>query len=464
MSEQVTVTIDGAPIEVTIELRGPVGPPGPDTQDALDYFLTDAGAGLVGWKNAGTGATTRSVQSKLRDTVSPKDFGAVGGGIVDDTTALTMAITYAASINAVLDGGGATYRTTSVINVPTAGMLRWNNFTILSDHAGTTIADTGGTVARGTFQSLRLLTTATAAPIAWDCNQWQYCQWTDCFVGGTGGTTGYVRAWKIYNVSYWNTFYSPEVEAAAIAWDLNDANDTRLFMPRHVRFGGTATNSILFSGACSGINVYGCSFENVYASADVINFHVDCEHCYVWGGRVEARSGSSAVLPVKFNGSDSNGIYGVYIQGAGISSLSDIATSPANDFQVFQNGLTTPHMGKGYLVIPYNTASAGEKGAINYNVTSDRFTGFTAGSGARNFTQTPALETLDMNGNPVTNVGGLTLNTAASNPGASKVSLGSTVATTVGAAGGASALPATPLGYLNAFVGATAVKIPYFSA
>ena len=46
---------------------------------------------------------------------------------------------------------------------------------------------------------------------------------------------------------------------------------------------------------------------------------------------------------------------------------------------------------------------------------------------------------------------------------ASGVSLGGTTATTVGAAGGASALPATPLGYLIAYVGSTPVKIPYYN-
>ena len=62
--------------------------------------------------------------------------------------------------------------------------------------------------------------------------------------------------------------------------------------------------------------------------------------------------------------------------------------------------------------------------------------------------------------------GNLQLTSAAASVGggsANFVSLGSTTATTVGAAGGASALPATPLGYLIAYVGTTQVKIPYYS-
>jgi len=52
---------------------------------------------------------------------------------------------------------------------------------------------------------------------------------------------------------------------------------------------------------------------------------------------------------------------------------------------------------------------------------------------------------------------------AAATVGAGKVSFGATHATTVGAAGGASALPATPSGYLIINVEGTAFKIPYYA-
>jgi hypothetical protein len=46
---------------------------------------------------SGTGAVARTVQAKLRDTVSVKDFGAVGDGVADDTAAFTSALAYIAA-------------------------------------------------------------------------------------------------------------------------------------------------------------------------------------------------------------------------------------------------------------------------------------------------------------------------------------------------------------------------------
>ena len=53
---------------------------------------------------------------------------------------------------------------------------------------------------------------------------------------------------------------------------------------------------------------------------------------------------------------------------------------------------------------------------------------------------------------------------AAATPGATGLQVGGTQQLTVGAAGGASAQPATPLGYIIAYVGATKVAIPYHQA
>jgi hypothetical protein len=61
------------------------------------------GSSLVGHIAAGTGATARTVRAKLRDTVSAKDFGAVGDGVANDTTAIQAALD--TGLNVDLVGG-----------------------------------------------------------------------------------------------------------------------------------------------------------------------------------------------------------------------------------------------------------------------------------------------------------------------------------------------------------------------
>ena len=60
--------------------------------------LADLGGGFI---QAGTGAVQRTVESKLQDVVSVKDFGAVGDGIIDDTASFIKARDYIAGL-----GGG----------------------------------------------------------------------------------------------------------------------------------------------------------------------------------------------------------------------------------------------------------------------------------------------------------------------------------------------------------------------
>jgi hypothetical protein len=59
--------------------------------DADPYFSDGLSSTDLSFTPSGTGAVARTVQAKLRDTVSVKDFGAVGDGVANDAPAFSLA-------------------------------------------------------------------------------------------------------------------------------------------------------------------------------------------------------------------------------------------------------------------------------------------------------------------------------------------------------------------------------------
>ena len=84
----------------------------------FDLLSGDTGSASVGFLQSGTGATARTVEAKLRDTVSVKDFGAVGDGVTDDTAAIQAAINSAKTIGrATTVTANGTFKITSTLVV-----------------------------------------------------------------------------------------------------------------------------------------------------------------------------------------------------------------------------------------------------------------------------------------------------------------------------------------------------------
>jgi len=93
----------------------------PVVQDGL---TKKASIDQLGFLQSGTGATTRTIQNKLRDVVSVKDFGVVGNGVTDDVVALNAAMVAAATANLPLDLNGLDVAFSGDVTVPTSPALR----------------------------------------------------------------------------------------------------------------------------------------------------------------------------------------------------------------------------------------------------------------------------------------------------------------------------------------------------
>lgn len=83
-----------------------------------DQNSTSHSSNNISFLQSGTGASLKTTQSKLREIVSVKDFGAVGDGITDDTQAIQNAINYVGGLNGgrVLCPAG-TYNISSTLSI-----------------------------------------------------------------------------------------------------------------------------------------------------------------------------------------------------------------------------------------------------------------------------------------------------------------------------------------------------------
>jgi hypothetical protein len=116
-----------------------------------DVVVTGVSSSEVSFLQAGTGAQPRTAQSKLRDVVSVKDFGAVGDGITNDAGAFQLAI------NTMLSKGGGLYipagdyKISNEVSIPAAVWVPFliqgaAGSKIISPHNGIVFNDASGAV------------------------------------------------------------------------------------------------------------------------------------------------------------------------------------------------------------------------------------------------------------------------------------------------------------------------------
>jgi hypothetical protein len=108
------------PLNSAIEIKVPVNV----------TSLTNTDSSQLVYTQGGTGSVSRSVENRLRDFVSVKDFGAVGDGVTDDTAAIQAAID--ASQKVYLPEG------VYVVNAATGILLREGSY-VLGDGIEATV-------------------------------------------------------------------------------------------------------------------------------------------------------------------------------------------------------------------------------------------------------------------------------------------------------------------------------------
>jgi hypothetical protein len=193
----------------------------------LDDLLAPSGSNSVGYLPSGTGAVSRTVQGKLRETVSVADFGAVGDGVADDTAPIQAAIT------AVGAAGGGT------VFFP-AGTYKFSTITVSSNYVylqgsgkyGSRLLSTASASNAITFsaalcgiKSLGIYTTTTNTGALLATSGAFRFTIDDVFLNGAVGTTNYPAGLVLLSGSSVKILNTDMIGATSYGLQMSAGND-----------------------------------------------------------------------------------------------------------------------------------------------------------------------------------------------------------------------------------------------
>jgi len=231
----------------------------------------------VSFVQSGAGAVTRSVQAKLRDEVSVKDFGAVCDGVTDDSAAVQLAINACASAGdwktLVIPGK---CRIASTINIDRVVDTKIHDFKIVGEGPGAGFYTNGNVTI---FDSTLSVTTDPRSELITFVNI--------AFESSSVFNTSYVLSRKFLRVKFVNcqfflircvtsTIYAQTLHFIGCHIRNNPVNFMEvagcydiLFDGCAIYNGSTIVRCIDASRGTNGLRFIGCMIENIYGDSVV---------------------------------------------------------------------------------------------------------------------------------------------------------------------------------------------------